>query len=49
MQLLQQQNKIFERIRVFIDSDASVLILRGFAGTGKTTKEKDDYSYSSAP
>ncbi len=37
MQLTQQQNKVFAKIKAFIDSDASVFILRGYAGTGKTT------------
>ena len=37
MELTQQQNRVFERIKVFMNSDASVFILRGYAGTGKTT------------
>lgn len=37
MKLTLQQNKIFEQIKAFMNSDASVFILRGYAGTGKTT------------
>ena len=40
MELTKQQNKVFERIKAFMDSDASVFILRGYAGTGKTTMIK---------
>lgn len=40
MVLTTQQNKIFEQIKAFLDSDASVFILRGYAGTGKTTMVK---------
>jgi len=40
MELTPQQNKIFEQIKAFINSDASVFILRGYAGTGKTTMVK---------
>ena len=40
MELTQQQNRVFERIKAFMDSDASVFILRGYAGTGKTTMVK---------
>lgn len=40
MELTQQQSLVFERIKTFIDSDASVFILRGYAGTGKTTMVK---------
>ena len=36
MELTTQQNKVFEQIKAFLDSDASVSILRGYAGTGKT-------------
>lgn len=35
-----QQNKVFEKIIAFLNSDASVFILRGYAGTGKTTMVK---------
>ena len=40
MELTRQQNRVFERIKTFMDSDASVFILRGYAGTGKTTMVK---------
>ena len=36
MELTTQQNKVFEQIKSFMESDASVFILRGYAGTGKT-------------
>lgn len=37
MELTTQQNKVFEQIKSFMESDASVFILCGYAGTGKTT------------
>ena len=37
MELTTQQHKVFEQIKSFMESDASVFILRGYAGTGKTT------------
>lgn len=37
MNLTEQQNKVFEKIKEFMNSEASVFILRGYAGTGKTT------------
>ena len=37
MELTRQQQTVFDRIKEFMDSDASVFILRGYAGTGKTT------------
>lgn len=40
MELTQQQNSVFEQIKAFIESNASVFILRGYAGTGKTTMVK---------
>lgn len=40
MELTTQQNKVFEQIKAFLDSDASVFILRGYAGTGKTMMVK---------
>lgn len=40
MELTTQQNKVFEQIKAFMKSDASVFILRGYAGTGKTTLVK---------
>ena len=40
MKLTSQQNIVFGQIKAFLDSDASVFILRGYAGTGKTTMVK---------
>lgn len=40
MELTILQNKVFEQIKAFLNSDASVFILRGYAGTGKTTMVK---------
>ena len=40
MELTKQQKEVFEQIQAFIHSDASVFILRGYAGTGKTTMIK---------
>ena len=40
MELTKQQNRVFEQIQAFRKSDASVFILRGYAGTGKTTMVK---------
>lgn len=40
IELTNQQNKVFEQIKAFLNSDASVFILRGYAGTGKTTMVK---------
>lgn len=40
MELTVQQNQVFEKIKAFMESDASVFILRGYAGTGKTTMVK---------
>ena len=40
MELTTQQNIVFEQIKVFLNSDASVFILRGYAGTGKTMMVK---------
>ena len=40
MELTLQQQKVFEEIKAFMESDASVFILRGYAGTGKTTMIK---------
>ena len=37
MELTTQQNNVFKQIKAFMESDASVFILRGYAGTGKTT------------
>lgn len=40
MELTLQQASVFEKIKEFIESDAQVFILRGYAGTGKTTMIK---------
>ena len=40
MELTKQQNEAFKKIKAFMESDASVFILRGYAGTGKTTMVK---------
>lgn len=40
MELTTQQNIVFEQIKAFLKSDASVFILCGYAGTGKTTMVK---------
>lgn len=40
MELTKQQEKVFRQIKSFMDSDASVFILCGYAGTGKTTMVK---------
>ena len=47
MELTKQQNEVFKKIKAFMESDASVFILRGYAGTGKTTMVKvvADYGY----
>jgi predicted ribonuclease YlaK len=37
MNLTNQQQQVFDAIKEFMDSDASVFILKGYAGTGKTT------------
>ena len=38
MVLTEKQNEVFDKIKIFIDSDSSVFILRGYAGTGKYNK-----------
>ncbi len=40
MELTRQQKEVFGKIKDFMDSKASVFILRGYAGTGKTTMVK---------
>lgn len=40
MQLTEQQQAVFNSIEEFMNSDASIFILRGYAGTGKTTMVK---------
>ena len=47
MELTAQQNKVFEQIKAFLNSDASVFVLRGYAGTGKTTMVKEVARYIS--
>ena len=47
MELTNQQQRIFDGIKEFLDSDASVYILRGYAGTGKTTMVKAIADYIS--
>jgi hypothetical protein len=37
MTLTSQQQQVLNNIRTFLDSDISVFILKGYAGTGKTT------------
>ena len=40
MILTKQQQQVFDSIKEFMKTDASVFILRGYAGTGKTTMVK---------
>lgn len=40
MQLTEQQQRVLGEVMDFLHSDASVFILRGYAGTGKTTLVK---------
>lgn len=47
MKLTVQQQQILNRIGEFMESDASVFILRGYAGTGKTTMVKHIVDYMS--
>ena len=47
MELTNQQQRIFDGIKEFLDSDVSVYILRGYAGTGKTTMVKAIADYVS--
>jgi len=49
MTLTKQQQQVFDAIKEFMDSDASVFILKGYAGTGKTTMVRviADYLYQS--
>lgn len=37
MKLTSQQQQVLNKIKTFLDSDVSVFILKGYAGTGKTT------------
>lgn len=43
--LTENQQKVFDGIKTFIENDASVFILRGYAGTGKTTMVKHVADY----
>lgn len=45
--LTQDQQRVLEEIKRFMTSDASVFILRGYAGTGKTTMVKQIADYIS--
>lgn len=45
MELTSQQQKILDGVKQFMESDASVFILRGYAGTGKTTMVKQIADY----
>ena len=45
MELTQQQQQVLDKIKQFMESDASVFILRGYAGTGKTTMVKQMADY----
>lgn len=41
MKLTKQQQSVMNRILYFLESDASVFVLKGYAGTGKTTMVKE--------
>ena len=43
--LFPQQQKAFERIQSFLKNDEDVFILKGYAGTGKTTMIKHVVDY----
>ena len=43
--LTTQQQQVLAKIKIFMESDASVFILRGYAGTGKTTMVKQIVDY----
>lgn len=47
MELTQQQQQVLDSIKEFLESDASVFILCGYAGTGKTTMVKQIADYIS--
>lgn len=47
MTLTTQQQQVLNKIKEFIESDASVFILHGYAGTGKTTIIKHIANYIS--
>lgn len=44
-QLTEQQQSVLDNIKKFLDSDSSVFILKGYAGTGKTTMVKQIVDY----
>lgn len=46
MNLSTQQNSILEKIKEFLKGDCSVFILKGYAGTGKTTMIQHIYEYA---
>lgn len=48
MQLTNQQNQVFSKVKEFLESDASVFILKGYAGTGKTTMIRHIVEYVKA-
>lgn len=48
MKLTEQQQHVLDKIKDFMGSDASVFILRGYAGTGKTTMVKQIADYISS-
>ena len=48
MVLTEKQNEVFDKIKIFIDSDTPVFILRGYAGTGKYTINMEIYFISCA-
>ena len=35
--LTQQQSEIFTKIKNFFSNDSDIFVLKGYAGTGKTT------------
>lgn len=45
MKLTEQQQQVFDQLQAFMKSDASVFILQGYAGTGKTTMIKQIADY----
>lgn len=45
MQLTTQQQYVLDKIKEFMENDSSVFILRGYAGTGKTTIVKEIVNY----
>ena len=45
MTLTSQQNQVLDHIKLFMESNAQVFILKGYAGTGKTTMVKQIADY----